>query len=294
MAAALASHFTLSHPRSYLEAIQILHNRTNYAATTAMQASVWNHFAKVFNNSYTELKSVNLSKTIGRLARMNTAKQVLETASGAGYSAGIYSKMMPDDGQILVTDIADAYTGVWSQMPVDKKVRYEVMNAEALTYGNEAFDRYICCSGFTQFTRPDLAIKEAYRVLKPGGIMVGNMSISCSYQESIFGPGKSIGILPNNHEDLLNTCEDPKLLVHLSEQAGFQDIKTFEDHVYLDFDTEEFIKYINSLVGFAVSKVSEELQTVWRHKTKEVVEYYLKERNELIAYKTIGVRAIKT
>lgn len=42
-------------------------------------------------------------------------------------------------------------------------------NAEELPFSNDNFDYYTCAFGIRNFTNIDKALKEAYRVLKPGG-----------------------------------------------------------------------------------------------------------------------------
>jgi len=290
-AAALRSKYTLNHSRTYKEAIDLLKLRTDYKDRAAVWKGLWNKVAPMFWNPYTEHKATHLSYAIGDLASLKTAKNVLETASGAGYAAQHYASLLPEGGKITATDIAEAYSKYWNQWPQNNKVEYGVANAEALQFADGTFDRYICCSGLTQFFRPDIALKEAYRVLKPGGVLVANIQISCSYQEIVFWPCRRLGILPTDPTDLLNTIDDPQFLVELSDKAGFKSIQVFEDTVTLDFNEEGVFKYLSTSLGPILNQLSPALRDEWRAQTAEVVRYYMQERNELINYKTIGVRA---
>jgi demethylmenaquinone methyltransferase/2-methoxy-6-polyprenyl-1,4-benzoquinol methylase len=52
---------------------------------------------------------------------------------------------------------------------LDDRVFFVEGNAEALAFGDRAFDAYTIAFGIRNVPRIDLALKEAYRVLRPGG-----------------------------------------------------------------------------------------------------------------------------
>src|ERR1700740_512463 len=52
---------------------------------------------------------------------------------------------------------------------LDDRVGFVEGNAEALTFPDRSFDAYTIAFGIRNVPRIDLALKEAYRVLKPGG-----------------------------------------------------------------------------------------------------------------------------
>lgn len=292
--AASLSKYSLVHPRSYQEALAILKGRTDYLNISKAKAAIWNRLASHFDNPLTQYKAIHLAKTIGRLSKLSTAKHVLETASGVGYAASsVYSSLLPEDGRIVVTDFAETYTNMWKTNHRDPKITYELAEAMALKYKDETFDRYICCSGITQFVRPDIAFEEAYRVLKPGGYFVVNMPKSCSYEETVFVPSRHYELVPHDPDELLCTIEDPRFLIELCEKAGFRNVLVFEDIVTIDLNPHEFTEHIELLLGPAVNRATPEVQKAWREKTHEVIEYFLTERKEFINYRTIGVRAIK-
>mmetsp|Transcript_27970 Transcript_27970/g.50126 ORF Transcript_27970/g.50126 Transcript_27970/m.50126 type:complete len:298 (-) Transcript_27970:859-1752(-) len=287
------SKYSLTNPRTYQEAVDLLKLRTDYTARTAVWQGMWNRAAPSFWNSFTEHKAIHLSYSIGDLANLSTARNVLETAAGAGIAAQRYATLLPEGGHITVTDFAAAYSTNWNQWPQNDKISYEVADAVTLKYEDETFDRYICCSGVTQFFRPDIAFKEAFRVLKSGGILVANMPITCSYEEIMFYPTRTLGIIPSDPTDLLCTIDDPRFLVALSEEAGFVDIKVSEDVCTIAVDEQTIYDHAKSLLGPAVSRAPAEVQQQWEEKLWEVIRYFLDERKEFVNYKTLTVRAVK-
>ena len=52
---------------------------------------------------------------------------------------------------------------------LDKRISLVEGNAEALPFANSAFDAYSIAFGIRNVTHIDIALREAYRVLKPGG-----------------------------------------------------------------------------------------------------------------------------
>src|SRR6185436_15857007 len=52
---------------------------------------------------------------------------------------------------------------------LDQQVSFVEGNAEALAFGDRSFDAYTIAFGIRNVPRIDAALREAYRVLKPGG-----------------------------------------------------------------------------------------------------------------------------
>jgi ubiquinone/menaquinone biosynthesis C-methylase UbiE len=289
----MAAKYSLTHPRTYQEAIEVLKSRTDYQQAAQVRRAISNRLAPAFINSVTEHKATYFARTIASLADLSTARRVLEAGAGAGYSTQVYTELLPEDGSILVTDFAEAYRGYWSSVPAHPKVSYDVADALALQYDNDTFDRYIFSCGVTHTLRPDIALQEAFRVLSPGGVLVATIPITCSYEETSFFPIRALEIIPNDPTDLLCTVEDPSFLVAMCEEAGFQDVKVFYDIYTFNWTGQQMIDYLSRLIGGILSTLSGEKQQQWRELTQEILDYYIVERKELISYRTVGVRAVK-
>lgn len=87
----------------------------------------------------------------------------LDVATGPGYGAGLAA----DRGATACgVDFAEAMIG---QARLEYPgVRFEVGDAEALPFKDDAFDAVTCSFGMLHFARPERAMAEALRVLKPG------------------------------------------------------------------------------------------------------------------------------
>jgi demethylmenaquinone methyltransferase/2-methoxy-6-polyprenyl-1,4-benzoquinol methylase len=82
------------------------------------------------------------------------------TASGTGFSATVCD---------INSDMLEVGRARAAQRYLDDRVAFVEGNAEALAFPDRAFDAYTIAFGIRNVPRIELALSEAYRVLKPGG-----------------------------------------------------------------------------------------------------------------------------
>jgi ubiquinone/menaquinone biosynthesis C-methylase UbiE len=122
-------------------------------------------YASLTHKSLDEFKALALRVA----AQIPAGSDVLEVAPGPGYFAIELAKR----GAYRITGLDISHTFVdiarknAAQNGVD--VDFRQGNAASMPFANESFDFLLCRAAFKNFTQPVQALKEMYRVLKPGG-----------------------------------------------------------------------------------------------------------------------------
>ena len=97
-------------------------------------------------------------------AGVRGGSRLLDVATGAGYIAGAAAQR---GAEAIGVDFSAAQ--VRRARENYPAVRFEQADAEALPFDVESFDAVVNGFGMCHLPNPDLALREAFRVLKPGG-----------------------------------------------------------------------------------------------------------------------------
>jgi len=98
---------------------------------------------------------------------------VLDLAGGTGDIAALLLPLVGDKGSVVLGDINAAMLRTGRDRLHDqgfvRNLDYAQLNAEALPFPNASFDAVTIAFGLRNVTDKDAALREMYRVLKPGG-----------------------------------------------------------------------------------------------------------------------------
>ena len=104
---------------------------------------------------------------------VQTGDRVLDLAGGTGDISALLSRRVGSTGQVVLTDINEAMLEVGRQRLEDRgivgNVDYALVNAECLPFGDGEFDAVTIAFGLRNVTDKDAALREMYRVVRPGG-----------------------------------------------------------------------------------------------------------------------------
>ncbi|MGD0665808.1 MAG: class I SAM-dependent methyltransferase [Rhabdochlamydiaceae bacterium] len=96
--------------------------------------------------------------------------KVLDIACGPGYVASLAAKKSKD-----VTGIDFSAGMIPKAKAFFPEINFQVMDAEELLFNDLSFDVALMNFGILHFAHPEQAIKEVFRVLKPGGTFLFTM-----------------------------------------------------------------------------------------------------------------------
>ncbi len=137
--------------------------------------SVANHY-DIMN----DLMSFGLHRFWKRLAVKKCAVQpnqsILDLAGGTGDISLQLASILKNSGKIILADINPNMLSKGRERVINAgriaAISCMQLNAEALPFANNSFDRIIIAFGLRNVTHKENALSEMYRVLKPGGRVV--------------------------------------------------------------------------------------------------------------------------
>ena len=129
--------------------------------------------------------------------------------------------LLDDERQVVVCDINPDMLSVGRGRVVSavgintsKLIGFVEGNAERLPFEDNSFDLYTIAFGLRNVTNKDVALKEAYRVLKPGGrIMIMEFSSLNNPMLQQMYDGYSFNVIPKIGELVANDRESYQYLV---------------------------------------------------------------------------------
>ncbi|EFE96775.1 bifunctional demethylmenaquinone methyltransferase/2-methoxy-6-polyprenyl-1,4-benzoquinol methylase UbiE [Serratia odorifera] len=172
-------------------------------------------------------------------------QRVLDLAGGTGDLAAKFSRMVGEQGQVVLADINESMLKMGREKLRDRgivgNISYVQANAEALPFPDNYFDCITISFGLRNVTDKDKALRSMFRVLKPGGrLLVLEFSkpllepLSKAYDAYSFHVLPKIGELvvkdPDSYRYLAESIRmhpDQETLKGMMQTAGFENVSYF-------------------------------------------------------------------
>lgn len=104
---------------------------------------------------------------------VRSGQKILDLAGGTGDLTAKFSRLVGDEGEVILADINESMLKVGRDklrdMGLISNIGYVQANAEALPFPDNYFDCITISFGLRNVTDKDKALRSMFRVLKPGG-----------------------------------------------------------------------------------------------------------------------------
>ena len=165
-------------------------------------------------------------------ARVTTrpGARVLEVAAGTGIVTRRLLARVHGHGTLVATDLNDAMLAHGRrEVPADPALEWRQADATALPFADHSFDAVVCQFGLMFFPDKALAAREAFRVLKSGGVYLFNVWDAFEHNPIADTTHRTVTeLFPADPPQFYATpygFSQPEPIVALLTQAGFAHIE---------------------------------------------------------------------
>lgn len=203
---------------------------------------------------YSKDRSRIFAKSAARLVdllRPPERSSVVDVGCGNGAVTLRTSNIVGSEGLVLGSDIAMSMLQL-GQAEASRKnlpASFSQMDAEQLGLATNSFDLVTCAFALFQFPNLEFALREMWRVLKPGGRLglsnwgTGYFSPIASMQRDLF---RKFGIKPLLTNPL---TFEPHKLKGILDQTGFSNVRNYAEKEEILFATPEDVWAYNMDMG---------------------------------------------
>jgi SAM-dependent methyltransferase len=141
--------------------------RASLRAMWASAAPSWGEQA-----DYVDTRGVAVTEAMLDAARLQSGERVLELACGPAGVGIAAAAIVGPNGVVVLSDVAPEMTAIAAGRAKDAgltNVTVREMDLERIDYPEASFDAVLCREGLMLVPDPATAVRECYRVLRPGG-----------------------------------------------------------------------------------------------------------------------------
>lgn len=207
----------------------------------------WNTLAEAYEKYYIKV-SLHVNTIILPLLSIDPSHTVAECGCGTGTGIQLLFHYYPTLSKILANDLSDQMIQI-AQSKNFPNTELRICNNENLPYDSESCDRYVSNLSLHFVEHPENMLKEAYRVLKIGGIAVltvwGKPSENNILKVMASASIKAGVEIPKERSPFY--LNDQELLNGLVRGAGFNNVRSFYGSVPVLMNTaDQFLQLVDS------------------------------------------------
>ncbi len=189
------------------------------------------HYDQFFGPLFFEPYAIEVAKRIDAVP----SSIILEIASGTGRVTRHIGERIPPSAKLIASDISEEMLAVAKKKLRDLDIDWQNIDAQQLPFRDNSIDLVVCCFGYMFVPDKPKAFAEAYRVLKPGGVLLFTTwdkleKNPTSYISRNIAKKYLEGPLPESY-NLATSMNDEAVINSLLRNAGFEKISV--EHVEL-------------------------------------------------------------
>ncbi|SMC89555.1 class I SAM-dependent methyltransferase [Pedobacter africanus] len=182
------------------------------------------HYDEFLGPMFFEPYAIEVAKRV----QPSSVSLALEIAAGTGRVTQHLRKRIPASARLIASDINGDMLAVAKEKPGELEIEWRIIDAQELPFDNNSIDLVVCCFGYMFVPDRQKAFNEAYRVLKPGGMILFSTwdkleNNGPSYISRLVAEQYIEGALPDSY-NLATSMNDEAIIRPLLEQAGFSKI----------------------------------------------------------------------
>lgn len=127
----------------------------------------WNSNSDWYVNT-AEIMTASIYHTLLPVLNLNHSRKIAEAACGTGKEISLLLNYLPEEAEIWANDLSDSMIEKARARNLPKTHIIQASN-DALPYEDNFFDRYVANLSLMLVPDPDSMLREAYRILAPGG-----------------------------------------------------------------------------------------------------------------------------
>jgi ubiquinone/menaquinone biosynthesis C-methylase UbiE len=200
------------------------------------------------------------------LANIKNGDKIIDIACGTGLVSFPAAELAGENGFVMANDISDKMVEMGAAIAKEKNlsnISFQRMDAEELEVEDNSYNIALCALGLMYFPDPLKAIKEMYRLLKPGGhavVAVWGQRKNCGWAEvfEIVDRRVASEVCP-----MFYNLGNEGTLQQYMNAGGFKDISTVRINTLLNYSSGEEAcgaAFLGGPVALAYSKFSDDIK----------------------------------